>query len=101
MVSKEILNIAKAYADCLKNIFEIDSIYLFGSRVLRKNCDSEIDIAVVSKDFSSNIIAERLKLMRIRREIDTRIEPHPINTKDFTKDNAFAVSIMETGIKIS
>ena len=101
MVSKEILKIAKAYADSLKEVLNIDCVYLFGSCVLRSNSGSEIDIAVVSKDFSNNIVLERLKLMRIRRQIDTRIEPHPINLKDFTLNNAFAVSIMETGIKIS
>lgn len=100
MVSKEIIKIAKAYADSLRGILDIEEIYLFGSCVLRANSGSEIDIAVVSKDFINNLVLERLKLMRVRRQIDTRIEPHPINSKDFTFDNAFAVSIMETGIKI-
>ena len=101
MVTKELLNIARAYSDSLQEFFDIECVYLFGSCVVRENWDSEIDIAVVSKDFTSNIVSDRLKLMRIRRQVDTRIEPHPINIKDFTLENAFAVSIIETGIKIS
>lgn len=101
MVTKELLNIARAYSDVLKEYFEIEYVYLFGSCVVRANWDSEIDIAVVSKDFGENIVADRLKLMRIRRQVDTRIEPHPISIKNFTLENTFAVSIMESGIKIS
>lgn len=101
IVSNEVLIIAKTYGDLLKEVLDVDSIYLFGSCVLRTASYSEIDIAVVSKDFTNDIILERLKLMRLRRQVDTRIEPHPINLKDFTSNNLFAVSIMETGIKIS
>ena len=101
LVTKELLNIARAYADLLKEFLDVESVYLFGSCVVRASWDSEIDIAVISKDFTADTVAERLKLMRIRRQVDTRIEPHPINIKNFTQDNPFAVSIMETGIKIS
>lgn len=36
-----------------------------------------------------------LKLMRIRRKIDTRIEPHPLR-----KDNPFVNEVIACGLKI-
>ncbi len=38
--------------------------------------------------------------MRLRRKIDLRIEPHPINEKDFNAMNPFAFEIQHTGIEI-
>jgi len=36
----------------------------------------------------------------LRREVDTRIEPHPFLTSDFTENSPIAREIMETGIRI-
>jgi uncharacterized protein len=38
--------------------------------------------------------------MKLRRQIDNRIEPHPFPLKDFNKTNPMAKEIIETGIKI-
>ncbi len=38
--------------------------------------------------------------VRLRREVDKRIEPHPFLTSDFTENNPIAREIMETGIRI-
>jgi len=46
------------------------------------------------------MIEDTFALMRLRREIDTRIEPHPFPTSDFTEDNPIAREIMETGIRV-
>lgn len=35
----------------------------------------------------------------LRREVDTRIEPHPFLTSDFTENSPIAREIMETGIR--
>jgi uncharacterized protein len=39
-------------------------------------------------------------LMRLRRNVDLRIEPHPIMEQDFNSSNPFAWEIEKTGIKI-
>lgn len=57
--------------------------------------DSDIDIAIVTDDFSGDIIEDTLKLMRIRRKIDARIEPHPLR-----KDNPFVKEVITTGRRI-
>jgi hypothetical protein len=38
--------------------------------------------------------------MKIRRKIDYRIEPHPLDEKEFTKQNQFADEILSTGLQI-
>jgi len=94
---EQIDDIARKYADMVKNeINSVESIYLFGSQVNgNPGQDSDIDIAVISEAFGEDIIEETLKLMRIRRKIDTRIEPHPLR-----KDNPFVNEVIAYGLKI-
>jgi hypothetical protein len=40
------------------------------------------------------------QLMKLRRQIDLRIEPHPIILKDFNSFNPLANEIKQTGIEI-
>ncbi len=95
-VEVEITAIARKYANLVKEEMNVESVYLFGSFVSgRYNSDSDIDIAVIADDFSGDVVEDTLKLMRIRRKIDTRIEPHPMR-----KDNPFVRQVMETGLRI-
>jgi len=81
-VEKEIIDIAKKYIDEVKNHYCVDDAYLFGSYAQgTQHEDSDIDIAIISKDIKDKH-AVLLELMRLRRKIDTRIEPHPIRPKD-------------------
>jgi hypothetical protein len=41
-----------------------------------------------------------MQLMRLRRNIDLRIEPHPIGEADFNSTNPFAWEVKNTGIEI-
>ena len=43
----------------------------------------------------------KLELMRIRRKIDSRIEPHPFRLADFNKSNSLANEILQHGQKIA
>ena len=62
--------------------------------------DSDIDIAIISSDFS-DIIEDGSKLIGLTWKIDTRIEPHPITTEDFEKvSNPFVKEVVDTGIKV-
>ena len=42
----------------------------------------------------------QMQLMRLRRDIDLRIEPHPILEVDFNIQNPFAYEIEKTGIEL-
>lgn len=97
---KDVLNIAKKYAIAIRNKFEFNRIYLFGSRIRGDfHEESDIDIAVIFNDFE-NILNMQLELMRIRRKIDSRIEPHPFREKDFTNSNPIVYEILKYGEQI-
>ena len=64
------------------------------------NKDSDIDIAIVLKDFT-NLVDMQLDLMRLRRNIDSRIEPHPFREKDFDISDPIVNEIIKYGKAIS
>jgi hypothetical protein len=39
--------------------------------------------------------------MKLRKNVDLRIEPHPINASDFNVMNPFACEIMKKGIELN
>ncbi len=97
MDKRNALIIASRYADAVKSKYDIVKIILFGSYA-RGNYhkDSDIDIAVILKDYNS-LIDIQLDLMRIRRKIDSRIEPHPFREKDFDITNPIVNEIVKHG----
>ena len=77
------------------------AIYLFGSYARgESNWESDIDLAVISKNLTGHPINDFVRLMMLRRGIYLRIEPHPFRPEDFTEDNPEAAEIMRTGIRI-
>lgn len=88
---------AQQYADVILSHFNDVQIYLFGSYVKgTNNFESDIDIAVVFSDYT-NLLDIQLELMKLRRKIDSRIEPHPLRKEDFTLSNPLAFEIIANG----
>jgi len=101
MVKKSIINTAIRYIKLIPSDINVKKAYLFGSYAKGKeNADSDIDIALVI-DGMTDFFATQMKLMRIRRKVDLRIEPHPIRENDFTEINPFANEIQKSGIEIA
>jgi predicted nucleotidyltransferase len=101
-LDKSINEIVTKYAELLKQELSIQGIYLYGSYVKGTfTKDSDIDIAVVSMDFTGNPIDDMLKLMRIRRKVDYRIEPHPFKVEDFDQGDPYIREIITQGIKVA
>jgi predicted nucleotidyltransferase len=97
MDKRDALNIAVKYAEVIQSKYDFVKIILFGSYVKGNyNEDSDIDIAVVFKDYN-NLIDIQLELMRLRRKIDSRIEPHPFREKDFNITNPIVYEIIKYG----
>jgi predicted nucleotidyltransferase len=72
------------------------SCQLFGSFINGSpDHDSDIDIAVISEEFTGDLVDDTMKLMRIRRKVNTRIEPHPLS-----KGNPFIKEIIASGLRI-
>jgi uncharacterized protein len=100
MDKRTALKLTKQYVKNLKRKYDVKKAYLFGS-FARGNAheDSDIDVAVVlGGNFKFH--ETQLDLMRMRWDLDTRIEPHPIHEKDFNKDFSFAYEILKYGIPI-
>lgn len=101
--NKVVMEIVQKYVKKICENYNIYAIILFGSYAKGTNNDnSDIDIAIITDDFENDIIDEELNLMRLRRKIDTRIEPHLIRIEDFKKvATPFIQEVIDTGIKVA
>ncbi len=94
--------IVKRYAELLKQELNIAGIYLYGSYINGSFSEnSDIDIAVVSCDFTGDLVSDMLRLMRIRRRVDNRIEPHPFTIEEFNEENPFVKEIIRNSIRVA
>jgi predicted nucleotidyltransferase len=76
----------------------VDSAYLFGSYAKRSSSKfSDIDVAVISSDFSEDRFEEGIKLARIAGQIDNRIEPIPFTPDTFDEDDPLVWEIKMDG----
>jgi predicted nucleotidyltransferase len=97
MAEKKIIEIVSKFASKVKEKYDCVSVILFGSYAKGSfNENSDIDIAVVLKDYE-NFFNIQVELMRLRRDIDTRIEPHPIKEKDFNENTPLINEIKKYG----
>ena len=100
MVKNEVLNIVDEYAIAVSSKYNPLKVFLFGSCAKgNDNEHSDIDIAVVFQDYT-DYFEMQMNLMRIRRDIDLRIEPHPFKLEDFNHDDPFAHEVLQHGIEI-
>lgn len=86
----------------LAAVRRLDAAYLYGSRARGAATEwSDIDLAIVSPDFSSDAFQERLLLMmRLAVEVDDRIEPHPFRPEDFNASDPLASEVRRTGVRV-
>ena len=101
-IDSRIMESIKKYIEKISQYYKIEAIILFGSYAKgTENEDSDIDIAIISSDFS-DIIEDGAKLIGLTWKIDTRIEPHPITTEDYQKiSNPFVREVIDMGIKVA
>jgi predicted nucleotidyltransferase len=100
MVDQGIINIVKQYAKLVSKSYGVKRVYLFGSFARGRAQDaSDIDIALVLANMPDFFDAQN-QLMRLRRKIDLRIEPHPIQINDFNASNPLANEVERTGVEI-
>ena len=100
MDKAEAFKIANQYIDTLSTKYVILQAFMFGSFAKGTNhADSDIDIAIVVKNVT-DIIDTQIDMMKIRRKVDLRIEPHPFLSEDFNKDNPVVSEILKSGIQI-
>jgi predicted nucleotidyltransferase len=100
MDKSEAFKIATEYIHSISKKYSIKQAILFGSFAKGNyHDDSDIDIAIVINNVS-DIIDTQIELMKLRRKVDLRIEPHPFRQEDFNINNPVANEIMKYGVEI-
>jgi len=96
----EALEIANLYIESISSKYNISQAILFGSFAKGTNHDdSDIDIAIIVNNVD-DIIDTQIDLMKLRRKVDLRIEPHPFMNIDFNDSNPVVNEILKYGIMI-
>jgi len=101
MDQETILETVKKYIAFVESQqYDIRKVYLFGSFAKGEaNENSDIDLAIVMKEMDNSVFTQ-FQLMKMRRDFDLRIEPHPFSEIDFIPSNPFVDEIIHTGIPI-
>ena len=96
---------AKELAEELRrNKINVLGIFLFGSFADKSKTDfewSDIDIAIISNDFTGSRFDDNLFLIPISLKIDPRIETHPFTSEDFDNSPFAKDEILAKGVKIN
>ena len=93
--------IIKNFLEEIQKNYIIDDAYLYGS--FAKGTAgrwSDIDIAIVSSDFSGDLFEDRLILMHRASTIDDRIEPKPFKKELFSVNDPLVDEIQKNGIRL-
>lgn len=99
---RKIEKTVRSYLEQLERIgIHIQQAILFGSYASGKYDEwSDIDLAIVSKDFVGNRFEDRNKIRKITLQVNSDISPMPYRPEDFNDSNYFVKEILETGIRI-
>jgi uncharacterized protein len=97
-----IKSIVKRYIDLInQNNIAVQKVYLFGSYSNGEaGTDSDIDIEIISSDFTGDRFDDRKNIVCLRRNIDRRIEPIPYKPEDFRRSDPLVNEILKSGIEI-
>lgn len=84
-----------------ENQIKVWRLYLYGSYAKGAfNEESDIDLAVFLEKEELDGYEEDAQLMKLRRKVDLRIEPHPFSKADFDEANPYIKEIIKTGERI-
>lgn len=99
--NSEIEKILRHFLGEVQQKYQIVSAYLYGSFARgTSNKWSDIDVAIISPDFSDDLFEERLKLMKLAASIDDRIEPKPFKKEFFDPNDPLVDEIQKNGIQL-
>jgi predicted nucleotidyltransferase len=99
MDQREAITKVKAYRHLLKEHFQFENMYLFGSYAKGTyREDSDIDVAIIVDHVEGDYFSINPLLWKLIRQIDDRIEPILIES-DYD-DADFLGEIQKNGIKI-
>ena len=98
------INKARKLIGLLKtNGIDVYEAYMFGSVAMDKGDEySDIDIAIVSEEFTGVPFYDVKKISKFRRAVDLRLEVHLFSLNDILENPPlFFVDIKDKGIRVS
>ncbi|MFH1097434.1 MAG: nucleotidyltransferase domain-containing protein [Candidatus Desantisbacteria bacterium] len=100
--TKIIMSTINKYLNLLREShISFEQVYLYGSYAkVNQQEDSDIDLAIIAKEWVPDVFDAQFELMRLGRRVDTRIEPHPLKKSEFDKTNPYVREILTTGKEI-
>ncbi len=101
--SYAILKAQELAKELRKNNIHVWKMFLFGSFVSSRKIDlewSDIDIAIISDDFSGSRFDDIMLLIPMSTKIDSRIETHPFTREDFENSPFAKDEIVKKGVLI-
>lgn len=102
MVTKQsAIETVKEFAKDIKSSgIDLKRVILFGSMAAdRQHEDSDIDVALVSDDFTGVGFIDIKRIVKSLRKYYI-IQPRTFSTQDFNQGDAFTEEILQTGIEI-
>jgi uncharacterized protein len=91
----------ETFVERLRGSIRVSAAYLFGSYARgTATPDSDIDVLILSPDFSDDRFENLILLMKVRRGIDSRIEPHGFKEEEFDESHPFFKEIKTDLIRI-
>ncbi len=102
MDQEQALRIARAFLDAVRaSGYRIQAAFLFGSAARgTAGPDSDIDVALMLDGMASSFDTQ-VDLMKLRRSVDLRIEPHPFDSTDEDDPSGLLAEIKRNGIRVA
>ncbi|MCL5028336.1 MAG: nucleotidyltransferase domain-containing protein [Bacteroidetes bacterium] len=95
-MDKKIIEIARKYAELVKDITDVKTVVLYGSAARGEMKEySDIDVAVIVDDLKGDYLELSAKLFELVRKVDIRIEPNLLIRK-FNK-SGFIETVLKEG----
>jgi predicted nucleotidyltransferase len=100
-IAPDVIASVERFLTAVRRRLRIDAAYLYGSQTAGSAHPwSDIDVAIVSPDFSDDLFEERVALMRWAAEIDDLIEPQPFTPDRFGPNDPLASEISHSGVRL-
>ncbi len=100
-VAPDVMASVERFLAVVRQRLRVDAAYLYGSQAVGSARPwSDIDVAVISPDFSDDLFLDRLALMQWAAEIDDRIEPQPFTPDRFGPNDPLASEISHCGVRL-
>jgi predicted nucleotidyltransferase len=100
-IAPDVIASVERFLAVVRRRLRVDAAYLYGSQAMGSARPwSDIDVAIISADFSDDLFQARIALMQWAAEIDDRIEPQPFTPDRFGPNDPLASEISHNGVQL-